>query len=98
MPGCAANTWPRVFVLRSEEVTPSIAKFEVVATPPTVRPPLTVEVALAKNPLVKVWSNAYVFAVVVPNAIVNAPVAGLYWSGYRAESDELEILLLKVLM
>ena len=78
MPGCAAITWPSAFVLRSDEVTPKIAKFEVVATPPTVKPPFTVEVALATNPLVNVWSDEYVLAVVVPKAIANAPVAGLY--------------------
>ena len=46
--------------------------------------------------LVNVCVPPHVLLVVVPNAEVNTPVEELYASGYVAESDEEEILLLKV--
>jgi hypothetical protein len=64
------------------ETTPLTAwRFPVME--PMVRPPL------------KVLEPLYVFAVVVPNAVVKTPVVELYASGYTAESEVEEILLLK---
>src|SRR6266576_1891115 len=48
------------------------------------------------TPPLKVLSALKVLAVVVPNAVVKTPVLELYASGYVAESEVLEILLLKV--
>jgi hypothetical protein len=48
-------------------------------------------------PPLKMLSALYVFAVVVEKAVLNTPVEELYASGYTAESDVEEILLLKVL-
>ena len=47
------------------------------------------------TPPLKVFCALYVLAVVVPNAVPKTPVEELYVSGYTAESDVLEILLLK---
>ena len=48
------------------------------------------------SPPLKVLSALYALVVVVENAEVKAPVALLYASGYAAESEVEEILLLKV--
>jgi hypothetical protein len=47
------------------------------------------------SPPLKVLRALYVLAVVVENAVVKTPVALLYASGYVAESDDEEILLVK---
>ena len=56
-----------------------------------------VDDAVARMPPANVLSCENVFAVVVPKALVNAPVEELYASGYAAESEVLDTLLLKVL-
>ena len=76
-------------VLRSDEDIPLIAKLVVVA--------LVVVALVAIRPPLKVLSAEKMFVVVVLNAVVNAPVDELYASGYEAESDDDEILLLKTL-
>ena len=83
MPEIAATTAPLLNVLRRLEVTFDIASEVVVA-------------ALARIPALKVLSCEKMFAVVVENAVVNAPVFALYASGNTALSEVLDILLLKV--
>jgi hypothetical protein len=75
-------------VLRSDEVTLAIERLVVLAL-------VKVDEAATTPPL-KVLSDEKIFAVVVEKAVVKAPVVELYASGYEAESDEEEILLLKV--
>ena len=56
--------------------------------PVVVALPFMVEDALEINPLLNVCKLLHVFAVVVPNARLNTPVAELYWIGYVAEIEE----------
>ena len=63
--------------------------------PVTVNAPMLVEEALEMKPEVKVWRLLQLLVVVVPKPREKLPVALLYASGYVAESDVLEILLLK---
>ena len=76
-------------VLRSELEMLVIANEVVVA--------FVVVALIAIKPPLKVLSAEKMFVVVVLNAVVNAPVDELYASGYEAESDDDEILLLKTL-
>ena len=49
------------------------------------------------TPPLNVLRALYALVVVVENAVVKRPVALLYASGYVAESDVEEILLLKIM-
>ena len=66
----------------------------VADTTPLIAWRFPVSEPMVKVPL-KVLEPLYVLLVVVLNAVVNTPVALLYDSGYPAERDEDEILLLK---
>ena len=81
---------PAVFVrpepVRSVKVSAFRPKLVVVAF---------VEEALVAKIEEKMLCAPHELAVVVPKARVNAPVPELYASGYAAESEEEEILLLK---
>jgi len=52
--------------------------------------------AEVEAPAVKVWRPPQEFAVVVEKAVEKTPVEGLYESGYEADKEDEEILLLKV--
>jgi hypothetical protein len=71
-------------MVEEAETTPLIAWSGPVREP-MVTPPL------------KTLEAEYVLTVVVPNAVEKTPVELLYESGYTAESEVLDILLLKVL-
>ena len=79
--------------LKVDVAKPETVRFVVDAVPKNAVPDTAMEVEDAK---LMVCNCDQVLAVVVPKPKENAPVDELYASGYRAESDDEEILLLKL--
>ena len=87
------TTCPVAFVERTEFGMP---RMRLVVEAVVKKPSPEALKTVVEAPPLKVWRFEKVFVVVVLNAVEKTPVVLLYESGYVADKEDEEILLLKV--